>query len=219
MLKLYAIILASLFVPHIQVVTATQAESVLDTSVLIRTKQYVPSQDVLGESELVKTGCSGTYIADNLVLTAAHCFANPVKQIWIRERGLNMSFDAYIKKLDMKRDLALLFIPQMAAHPSVKLAKTVSIGEQVINVGSPYMFEFLVSEGIVATTNFHAKQFKSTYIITTAMINPGSSGGGAFNSKGELIGVNTMTVGGPFGWAGISMAVDLKSIKEFLKER
>ena len=47
--------------------------------------------------------------------------------------------------------------------------------------------EFLVSQGIVAQKEFTTREFKSSYIVHTAMINPGSSGGGgAFNDKGEL---------------------------------
>jgi len=48
------------------------------------------------------------------------------------------------------------------------------------------------------------------------MINPGSSGGGLFSMKGDLIGVNTLAVGF-LGWAGISLAVSTADIQEFLK--
>ncbi len=82
-------------------------------------------------------------------------------------------------------------------------------------MGSPLIFEFVVSEGVVAAVNFTTRGYGSTYIITTAMINPGSSGGGAFNSKGELIGVNTMSTG-MFGWTGISLAVSLKDIRQLM---
>jgi S1-C subfamily serine protease len=119
-------------------------------------------------------------------------------------------------KLDPEHDLALLKVQNVKNHSYAKIAKSARVGEQIINVGSPIIFEFLVSEGIVAALHFKDKTFKSTYLITTAMINPGSSGGGAFNAAGELVGVNTMSVG-MFGWTGISMAVDIESIKGFLK--
>ncbi len=47
------------------------------------------------------------------------------------------------------------------------------------------------------------------------MCNPGSSGGGAFNESGELIGVNTMIVG-IFGWTGITLTVNTETVNEFL---
>jgi S1-C subfamily serine protease len=91
------------------------------------------------------------------------------------------------------------------------------VGEDVYNVGSPYFLEFLISSGLISAIDLKVKGFMAHYFVSTAMINPGSSGGGAFNEAGELIGVNTMTIGGPFGWAGISLAVDLSTLKEFLR--
>jgi S1-C subfamily serine protease len=93
------------------------------------------------------------------------------------------------------------------------------VGASLIVVGSPFSLEFLVSEGIVALSHRKDHEFHGTYIIHTAMINSGSSGGGLFNPAGELVGVNTMTMGGPFGWNGISMAVDIKTVREFLRPK
>lgn len=213
LLKLYVLLFTLLFVPRTQVVTVKQADNVLDVSVLIKAKQYVVDEKTFK----IKRGmikCSGTFISSDEVLTAAHCFSRPTTDVWVR--GFDrISYRAQITKLDPEHDLALLTVKGLSNHPYAKLAKKARIGEQVINVGSPVIFEFLVSEGIVAALRYQDKSFKATYTITTAMINPGSSGGGAFNSAGELIGVNTMSIG-MFGWTGISMAVDIENIRGFL---
>lgn len=214
MIKLYAAIMAFLFLPHTQVLSIKQSTGVLDVSVLIRAKQYsVDEKTFIVKRGMV--GCSGTFVAGDKVLTAAHCFSLATTDVWVRDPHVRWGFRARILKLDPEHDLALLQVEKMANHPYAKLAAGARIGEQIINVGSPVIFEFLVSEGIVAALRYHDKTFKSTYMITTAMINSGSSGGGAFNSNGELLGVNTMSIG-PFGWAGISMAVDIESIRGFL---
>lgn len=215
MFKLAAAITALIFPFHTQVLSIEQASGLLEVSVLIHAKQY----QINPETKEVRKGvigCSGTYIGEGTILTAAHCFAAPTAPIWVkgyREPVLT----ARIAKLDFKHDLALLAVVHKKGHKYAKIAQSVRLGEFVVNVGSPFSLQFLLSEGIVAALGVKEREFDSTYTITTAMINPGSSGGGAFNERGELLGVNTMSMGGPFGWAGISMAVDAKTIKEFLK--
>lgn len=214
MLKLWAFVLATLFTPQTQVVDLGLANKLLSQSVLVRVKMYNVASD--GRIQRAVGGCSGTYIGPQLVLTAAHCFSAPVSNVWIRGYG-TVSREAKLVKIDVSHDLALVSVKGPYRHAVAKLGNSVVIGQKVINVGSPFGIEFLLSEGIIARTELKHPTLKSNYLVTTAMINPGSSGGGAFNEKGELIGVNTMTVGSMFGWAGISLAVSLYDIKEFLR--
>lgn len=214
MLKAYVALMFLLFKPQTQVVPIRLADNVLDVSVVIHMKEYIKMPD--GTEKLGRFGCSGTYVSEDEILTAAHCFEYPLESVYIR--GIDkVSHKVMVKKIDKDHDLALLYVPDLEEdHLFVKLAKKAYVGEQVVSVGSPFSLEFLVSEGVVASLDVKDSDFKSHYMIHTGMINPGSSGGGAFNDGGELLGVNTMSMGGPFGWAGISMAVSTNDIRRFL---
>lgn len=215
MLKTYVTLMLLLFTPKTQVLSLKQVDKVLDTSVLIRIKGFYTTEQ--GIEKPFMGGCSGTYIAEEKILTAAHCFEERVTNIWIRDY-MGESHKTLLLKKDKQKDLALLLVEDLEEdHAFANIARHTRLGEQVVSVGTPFALEFLVSEGIVSKVDYKAREFTGRYLIHTGMINPGSSGGGAFNEQGELIGVNTMTVGGLFGWAGISMAVDSQTIKEFLQ--
>jgi len=158
--------------------------------------------------------CSGTYVAPTLILTAAHCFVGMDQEFtWARGIDDSVGYPVHVVRLWASRDLALLEAPY--THPYARLGPMPRQGDAVLNVGSPFNFEFVVSEGVVGMVGMRIRGFTSRYLVTTAMINPGSSGGGAFDSKGRLIGVNTMLVGF-LGWSGISLAVSVDDVRVFL---
>ncbi len=88
------------------------------------------------------------------------------------------------------------------------------VGEKVFAVGAPLGLERSVSEGIVSIKN--RAQNGLVYVQTTAAINPGNSGGPLFNSRGEVVGVNT------WGYSfseGLNFAIPINYIKHFIDNR
>lgn len=194
---------------------------VLDPSILIRIK----ATRNIGEG-IIHPGwgnCSGTYVAEGTILTANHCFEPPegvtIKEIWVKD-SYNKSYRAKVIKLDRKNDLALIAV-SVHDNPVAKIAKgPLKVGKEVIAVGSPLGFEFLVSKGILIGLHQGPRELNGKFTLHSALINPGSSGGGLFDAAtGELIGVNVRIVAtNPFGGsAGISMSVPLEDIQNFLK--
>ena len=89
--------------------------------------------------------------------------------------------------VDAFRDIAIIASPNASAN-GVKMgdSRNLKIGQKVVAISSPRGLKNTVTEGVISA-------FRSidgiNYIQTTAACMPGSSGGGLFNMRGELIGV------------------------------
>ena len=95
------------------------------------------------------------------------------------------------------------------------------MGDWAIAVGNPYGLENTVTLGIISNLNRNVSQLgiydkKIELIQTDAAINPGNSGGPLLNSKGEVIGINTLIRSGP--GAGLSFAIPINKVKEIVNE-
>lgn len=115
-------------------------------------------------------------------------------------------------------DLALLKIDdeELAGR---KLSKVylgniddVQVGQTVFCVGAPQGLERSVSEGIVSLKNRAADGI--TYLQIDAAVNPGNSGGPLFNTKGEVVGVNTW---GYVFAEGLNFSIPIDYVKHFIE--
>jgi S1-C subfamily serine protease len=171
-----------------------------------------------------KTGwgtCSGVYIKKNIILSAAHCVDFPaeegiqLKEIWIKRE--DTAARAVVVKMDAQADLLLLYTP-LSGKP-VKFAHKVERGEDCWIIGNPLGLVDILTKGIVSQINLKHKSEKATFIVVDATALPGNSGGAVVDRRGHLIGILTRSTSlfGSFGAAGLGLAVDLGTIREFLK--
>lgn len=89
---------------------------------------------------------------------------------------------------DDELDIIILASTELAEidGPSSKLAEYTSEGEPIRVIGSPSGFSRSISQGVISK---HVRTRKYLFIKTDAAMYYGSSGGGMFNSKQELVGV------------------------------
>lgn len=165
--------------------------------------------------------CSGVYIKDNIILSAAHCVDMQknmhLKEIWVRKG--DQTERAVVVKIDPKADLVLLYTP-LRGTP-VKFAWRVVRGEECWVIGNPLGLPNIITKGIVSQVGLANKDEKAVFIVVDAIVLPGNSGGPVVNSDGRLIGILTRSTSffGPFGASGLGLAVDLRTILEFLNSK
>jgi serine protease Do len=84
-------------------------------------------------------------------------------------------------------------------------------------VGNPFQFNQTVTVGVVSAQNRHDQLASYTdFIQHDAAINPGNSGGALVNSRGELVGINTMIAGDTGGYQGLSFAIPANLTRQIL---
>ena len=162
-------------------------------------------------SQEVKYGSgSGVVIAKEYVLTNYHVVegAHSLK-ISLDEDEKNL-YDATVVASDADKDVAVLQVPGLPLEP-VELGNSddLVIGDWVVCIGNPIGFTGTATAGIVSGLNREIASESSTIdkygrnsqivnsmIQTDAAINSGNSGGGMFNTAGQLVGIPTLKYSG-----------------------
>ena len=119
---------------------------------------------------------------------------------------------------DPGTDIALLKIP-VTGLPVVPWGDSsqLKVAEWVMAVGTPYSLSQTVTLGIVSAlgrANVGIAAYED-FIQTDAAINPGNSGGPLFNTKGEVVGINTMILA---QGQNLGFAVPINMVKQVLPQ-
>lgn len=131
-------------------------------------------------------------------------------------------YDAKIIGTDPKTDIALIKIETDKKLPVVDLGDSdrLQVGEWVMAIGNPFGLSHTVTVGVVsAMGRVIGSGPYDDYIQTDASINPGNSGGPLFNTKGEVIGINSAIYAGNTGGnIGIGFAIPINIAKTILED-
>ncbi len=100
-------------------------------------------------------------------------------------------------------------------------SSSLQVGDTVLAIGNPLGLTFAgsVTHGIVSALNRKLDVDGSTYnlIQTDAAINSGNSGGALVNTKGEVIGINSVKVASD-GVEGLGFAIPIDDVKDVIQD-
>ncbi len=171
------------------------------------------------QQEQIGTGSGVIISEDGYIVTNNHV----IKDATDLEVTLNNKkvYKAKLIGTDAKMDIALLKIDADEKLPFSAFADSdqVRVGEWVLAVGNPYNLTSTVTAGIVSAKarNLDTNGIQS-FIQTDAAVNPGNSGGALVNTRGELIGINTMISSPTGSYAGYSFAIPSNITRKIIED-
>lgn len=122
---------------------------------------------------------------------------------------------------DSQTDLAIIKISaDNLTAAELGDSDSVQVGEFAMAIGSPLGMKSSVASGIVSALNREiTDSSQTTYnlIQTDAAINSGNSGGALVNSKGQVIGINTLKIAAT-GVESMGFAIPINSCKPIYKD-
>lgn len=151
----------------------------------------------------VGMGSGAIVSSDGYILTNHHVAGGKSKRIIVSlADGRNV--DGETVWSDPVLDLAVVKV-NLNGLPALTLgdANLLQVGEPAVAIGNPLGLEFqrTVTSGIISALNRtigietdQGTNYMEDLIQTDASINPGNSGGPLLNSKGEVVGINTIKV-------------------------
>ncbi len=133
-------------------------------------------------------------------------------------------YKAQVVTVDKAHDLALLQINAPNLQP-VELANSsgLQVGQKVFAIGNPFGLAGTMTRGIISSIRSirgPAGSAIDNAIQTDAAINPGNSGGPLLNSRGQVIGINTLIASNNNAdqSAGIGFAIPVNTARAVLDD-
>lgn len=171
------------------------------------------------QQEQIGTGSGVIISEDGYIVTNNHV----IKDAQEIEITLNnkKSYKAKLIGTDSKMDIALLKIDadEKLPYNTFGDSDNVKVGQWVLAIGNPYNLTSTVTAGIVSAK---ARDLETngmqSFIQTDAAVNPGNSGGALVNSRGDLIGINTMISSQTGSYVGYSFAVPSNIARKIIED-
>ena len=129
-------------------------------------------------------------------------------------------YKAKVIGADARTDVALIKVEGGSNFPFAKLSDSKPrIGDWVLAVGNPFGLGGTVTAGIVSASGRDIGNGPyDDFIQIDAPVNKGNSGGPAFNTEGEVMGVNTAIYSPSGGSVGIAFSIPASTVKTVIAQ-
>ncbi len=172
---------------------------------------------------MIARGSGSIINQDGHILTNNHVVANAQKLTVTLADGSER--EGTVVGSDPENDLAIIKIdPRGKKLVTIPFGNSgdLLVGNKVLAIGNPFGLERTLTTGIVSGLG-RPIRVNQNYVIremiqTDAAINPGNSGGPLLNTRGELVGINTMIYSPSGGSVGIGFAVPIDIAKRVVPD-
>lgn len=185
------------------------------------------SQGFFGSlQEADEEGSGIVYTEDGYIITNYHviesAISNSSAKVTVTFANSDEEYEAQIIGGDETTDLAVIKIDATGlTTATIGSSSDLKVGELAVAIGNPLGQELAgsVTVGYVSAVNRKITTDGRTYklIQTDAAINPGNSGGALVNSKGEVIGINTVKISST-ETEGLGFAIPTDDAMPIIKE-
>lgn len=170
--------------------------------------------------------------SDGYIMTNDHVIADAINsktgkliegakiEVYLTSKN-NKPYTAEVVGRDSLTDLAVIKI-NGTNFPVAKLGNSdkIKVGDLAIAIGNPGGLEYMgsVTVGVISGLNRRVEGTETAgfkLIQTDAAINPGNSGGALVNSKGEIIGINSVKIVAQ-GYEGLGFAIPVNNAMEIV---
>lgn len=147
---------------------------------------------------------------DGYILTNNHVVEDADKvTVRLQDRR---TLTAKVIGTDPTYDIALLKVDAGGDLPAVTIGDSHSLkaGQWVLAIGSPFGFDYTVTQGIVSAVGRNLGQRDQPYtsfIQTDVPINRGNSGGPLFDLQGRVVGINSQIYSNTGDYLGVSFSI------------
>jgi len=164
------------------------------------------------EQKRTSLGSGFIISSDGYILTNNHVVDHAdVVTVRLQDRR---TLTAKVIGTDPTYDIAVLKVDAGGSLPAVSLGDSRSLkpGQWVLAIGSPFGFDYTVTQGIVSAVGRNLGQQDQPYtsfIQTDVPINRGNSGGPLFDLQGRVVGVNSQIYSNTGDYMGVSFSIPI----------
>lgn len=183
-----------------------------DQAEILRRFFGMPMMPSPEEQKHTSLGSGFIISSDGYILTNNHV-VDHADEVTVRLQD-RRTLTAKVVGTDPQYDIALLKVTTKDKLPTVHIGDSQSLkaGQWVLAIGSPFGFDYTVTQGIVSAVGRNlggSDQPYTSFIQTDVPINRGNSGGPLFNLQGQVVGINSQIYSNTGGYQGVAFSIPI----------
>lgn len=202
--------------------TNQQIAATVSPSIVGISNMSYSQNSYLNINTVQSTGSGIIISTDGYIVTNNHVISNANKLKVTLASGDEL--DATLIGTDATTDIAVIKVDPSGhslTAATLGYSSSLQVGDSVLAIGNPLGLKLAgsVTHGIVSALNRSLTVDGTTYnlIQTDAAINSGNSGGALVNTKGEVIGINSVKISSD-GVEGLGFAIPIDDVKDVIED-